>query len=245
MEYFGFLALFSVAGLVGAALRSRSPRVGAGLLCLAAAGFVAALVWQVFRVSVGDRPSPVDRHSAALAYFLGHAAVGDIAAQPGTVAIVLPAETARNRTTLNSLFDTVARVLSPIPGIEIREVTIAARAPEIQRGDVPLADFTNALAGVPNLTAWFSFVGVPRDLASAAPSPGRGYVYDPSGGMAWVEPLKAGRLQRVVVPRPEADADEARPSAGPPDEIFAAHFLMATPANADAVAERLRPRKGQ
>lgn len=245
MGYFGLLALFSVLGLAGGVLRSRSPRVSAGLLFLAVTGFVAALVWQVFRVSVGDRPSPVDRHSAALAYFLGHAAVGDIAAQPGTVAILLPTETARNRTTLNSLFDTVARVLSPIPGIEIREVTIGARATEIERGEVPLADFTNALAGVPNLTAWFSFVGLPRDFASAEPPAGRGYVYDPSGGMAWVEPLKAGRLQRVVVPQPEGAPDEARPSAGPPDEIFAAHFLMATRANADTVAKRLRPRNGR
>jgi hypothetical protein len=240
MGYFGLLAIFAAVGLAGGWLRARSPRVGTALLAVAVIGFLGALIEQVVVATRGSRAPAVDRHGAALAYFLGHAAVPEVAAHPGTVAIVLPTETPGNRTTLNSLFDTLARVLSPIPGIQIQEVTVAVRAAEIQRGDLPLAAFTNALAGVTNLSVWFSFVGIPRDLASAAALPGRGFAYDPSGGTAWLELLKAGHLQRVVVPRPVTDAGETRPAAGPPDEIFAAHFLMATPVNADAVAARLR-----
>ncbi len=244
MWYFGLLAVFGALGAVGYFARNRSPRLGIGLLVVAVVGFLAALGWQVFRSTIGDTPRAIDRHGAALAYFLGYAAASEVALRPGPVAILLPEETRANRTTLDSLFDTVARVLSPIPGVEIKEASVAATASQIERGELSWPAFTNALAGVPDRTAWISFVGLPKDLPSAGVSaaqlPSRGYVYDPSGGTGWLEALKAGRLQRVVVPRPTSDPAESRPVSGPPDEIFRAHFLMVTATDADRVAAQLR-----
>lgn len=241
MWYFGLLAVFGALGVAGWLLRARSPRLGTALLGGAVAGFVAAVGWQVVRSTAGGTPRPVDRHSAALAYFIAYAAAPDVAARPGPVAILLPEETRGNRTTLDSLFDTVARVLSPLPGVEIKEAPVVARPVEVDRGALPMPAFTQALRGVPDAVVWISFVGIPPDFASAPPSalPPRGYVYDPAGGTAWLEPLKSGRLQRVVVPRPPTDEHEVRPNAGPPDELFRAHFLMATPQNADQVAALL------
>lgn len=244
MGYFSLLAVCGAVGAAGYFTRGRSPRLGAGLLIVAVAGFLGALGWQVFRSTAGDTPRALDRHSAALAYFIGHAAAAEVAAHPGPVAILLPRETSGNRTTLDSLFDTVARVLSPIPGVEIKEAPVAATATQMERGELSWREFTNALAGVPNPTAWISFVGLPKDQPSAgafaARLPSRGYVYDPSAGTAWLEALKAGTVRRVVVPRPVGDPSESRPVSGPPDEIFRAHFLMVTAENADRMAAQLR-----
>jgi len=228
---------------MGIGLRRRAPAAGVVLMGLAGAGALVLLGLQVRRFTSGGAGRAVDRDAAAAAYFLGFEVLGDLQRGEGTIALLLPPETRGNSRLLDSWFDTFARVVTPLEGVAVKEVTVRCSGRLAAEGRVPVEAVEGALAEVPGALAWVSFVGVPVGGSGAAAWPGAGappvYVYDPGGGTGWVAALKQGRIRRVVVPRPRLEGRAEGPAAGPPDQLFRENFLMATPSNADTVAAEL------
>jgi len=243
MTYFLWLGLFLVLGAVGFSLRRRGGLVGPGLMAVGAVGLGATLTWRVYAFFHAGRPPPADRLHAAVAYFMGYEVMGELRGLSGPICLVLAEETSANRDTLDALFNTFARVLAPLPGIQPKEAPLRVKPALVRAGQVPRAEFERALAEVPNALAYVSFVGVPLECdqlalfgrTNAAPL----YVFDPTGGQTWRAALKAGKIRRVIVPRLDAEANGGPPPAGPPDEIFRQHYLMVTPETADRVAAQL------
>lgn len=243
MNYFAWLLGGLGLASLGIALKRRHARAGLTLLALGILGSVGAIGWQVRLFVAGGAAPALDRFSATAAYFLGQEVLGELRRFEGPVYLLLPPDRRGNQRELDSLFNTFARVLAPVTGLEVRDVTVQAGEREIREGRVPLAAFEQALAQATGAVAWVSFSGVPPGLETLAAlrAPGRPplFAYDPSGGTGWVASLQAGVLRRVIVARPEAAGERPGGVTGPPDEIFKRHFLLAKPGNAGAVAREL------
>lgn len=239
-RYFLWLALCLGAAAAGLALRRRYPRPGLALAFLGLIGGAVSVGWQVSSLFSSGSGRSVDRYDATVAYFMGYELLNELGSRAGHVAVLLPAQTRSNRDRLDVLFDTLARVLAPFPGLRLHDASFQASERRIVDGALTAEDFTEPLAHITNALAWVSFVGLPKDPASFAPladsdSP-PWFVFDPSGATAWRASLKRGAIRRVIAPRPDAAPGDA---TGPPDELFREYFVMATPANADAVADRI------
>lgn len=241
-----FLLLLLCAGVGAAGFLWRRHSAGPGSACLGVAGLGLAILlgWQVYQFTAAGKPRPVNRAYAAVAYHMGYEVLQELRGLNGSICLILPPETRSNQAELDSLFNTFARVLAPLPTLQIKEASLDAKPRQVAAGRLPIEAFERALAQVPEALAYVSFAGLPSDLnrlslwatTNAAPL----YAFDPSGGTNWLAALKQGRLRRVIVPRPEAQAeDRTQPTAGPPDELFARFFLLATPANADQVAAQI------
>jgi len=247
MTYFALVTLCLVTGAVGFLLRRKTTPIGNGLVATACLGVATLVGWQVFRFSSVGAARPVDRAYAAVAYHLGYEIMGSLRGVRGTIGLILPPENRANRPALDSAFDTLARVLAPLPDLALKELTLSAPLRQIDGGTVPWEAFEQALAAAPNALAYVSFTGLPRETDRLSlwnqVNPPPLFVFDPSGGTNWLAPLKQGRLKRVILPRPELWRQSGRlPTAGPPDEIFQRWFQWATPDNADAIADALAVR---
>lgn len=235
--YFLWLFLCLLVAGAGHVLERRGLRWGRVLLAFGVVGSAALVIVQAYRTVFRGGGSAIDRHSAALAYFMGYEVVGELRGIDGTLCVILPPDTAANQDRLDSLFNTFARVLAPLPTLRLHAVSLEAKDRQVGTGRVPLERFERAVAEVTNALAYVSFAGVPVDLERwsvwSGPSPPPVFVYDPSGGRAWLPALKQGRIRRVVVHRPDLNPAE-RTTVGPPDEIFRRHFLLLKPADAAA-----------
>jgi hypothetical protein len=246
MHYFLWLfAGLALAG-VGLAVRRHHLRAGGAMVGLGTITCLAAIGWQV-RTFVFSASSPaIDRYHATVAYFLAQGVLEETRTFSGPVYLLLPPDRRGNQRQLDSLFDTFARVFAPVPDLEVRDVVVAASEREIQGGKVTAAAFSQALAAATGAVACVSFVGWPDDFELPPPRPGARrpllFVFDPSGGTTWRLPLARGQLRRVIVPRPNTESRGPAGPTGPPDELFERFFLLARPANADAVARQLGAR---
>ncbi len=245
MTYFTWLLLAIAVAVIGLVVRRFREKAGMAIAVLGSASAVAVIGWQAYTLVSGGTVGPaVDRHSAVVAYFMGYEVLGDLKARSGTIALVLPPDTRSNQEQLDSLFNAFARVVSPRPEFDLVDVSVEASEAAIRRREVTIEDFARAIGSVTNMIACVSFVGFPAEFetmpAGRVGKPVPLYLYDPSGGSAWKEELSAGRIRRVIVPRPRdaggADADDL---AGPPGELFQRFFLLATPANAESIASQL------
>lgn len=243
MNYYGWLVGSLALAGIGLLVRKRQLVAGTVLAAVGALAAMGVIVWQVYGLAFGSTNAPpVDRQQAVVAYFMGYEVLAELNSRKGTVALVLPPDTRANQAELDSLFNTFARVVAPVTGLKLVDVSVAAEPRAIREGNVSAAAFNAAVADLTNLVACVSFVGVPREverlaLRQAEP-PVPLFVYDPSGGTHWVVDLKAGHIRRVIVPRPLAPG-EMIPVGGAPDELFRRGFRLATPATAEAIAAEL------
>ena len=243
MSYFLWLLGGLAAAGAGRALRRRAPRAGLVLAVGGVLASVGAITWQVRAFVSGGAAPAIDRYSATVAYFMGHEVLNELRSFDGPVFLLLPPDRRGNQRELDSLFNTFARVLAPVAGLAVRDVTVAATDREIREGRVPLAAFEQALAAATGAVACVSFAGVPAGVETLpilqGPRRPLVFVYDPSGRTGWVASLRTGVLRRVIVARPDAGRDTPAGVTGPPDEIFKRHFLLAKPGTAEAVAREL------
>ena len=244
MNYYLWLLAGLVVASIGLVVRRRQTVVGTGLAAVGAAAAIGVIGWQVRGLLFGTGATPpVDRQRAVVAYFMGYEVLGEIGSRNGAVALLLPPDTRANQAELDSLFNTFARVLTPVPGLQLVDVSLAADERRIQAGDVSPGTFNAALDGLTNLAACVSFVGIPRETEQLAilraKPPVPLFVYDPSGGTNWLAALETGAIRRVILPRRGVTGDDL-PDRGAPDELFRRHFLLARPANAGAIARELQ-----
>lgn len=243
-----FLALFSGLALAGAGLwlRRRHPRFGVGLVAVGTIACVGTITWQVRTALFSSAPPTLDRYSATAAYFMGQAVLDELRSFQGTVYLVLPPDRGHNARELDSIFNTFARVLVPVAGLQVKDVVVQTSERDLREGRLSPAALAQALATATGAVACVSFVGWPRESTHPPPVPGTRaplwFVFDPSGGTAWHAALKQGRIRRVIVPRPDAEREGHGALIGPPDELFGRFFLMARPHEADGVARALTRR---
>lgn len=239
MTYYWLLGLCIVVGAAGGWLRRRNPGWGQVLIGAGCLGIVGLLGWQVSSFARGGRSRAVDRYQAAVAYRMGYEVLAELRGYEGTIGLLLPPDTRANQAALDTLFNTFARVLAPLPALQIKDAPLATRSRSVLEGRVPLAAFDAALAELPDCLAYVSFAGVPADIArSALWQRARStplFVFDPSGGTNWLALLEQGRIRRVIVPRSDT-ADEGRGQAivGPPHELFERFFLAIGPSDVAA-----------
>lgn len=236
-KYFLGLAMCGLVAVIGWFCRRRAAGLGNTLLGLACAGMATLLVLQVWNFAGSSGSQSINRHLATASYFMGYEVVGELRGLQGTIALILPPESRRNRVELDSIFNTFARVLSPLSAVQIREVTLQATPQQIERGQIPLDRFEAAVTEARGALAYVSFVGVPAQVDRlklwGEPQPPPLFVFDPAGTTNWLACLSQGRIRRVIIPRP--DSNPTRSVTGAPDELFGRFFLMLQPENAEAL----------
>ncbi len=243
MNFFSVLLALLGVGAMGYFVRRRSAVCGQALVLGAIVGCVVLLGWQIYQSLFQDSPQPPDRYHAVVGYTMGHLVARELAGQRGRVCLIFPSEAASSSAELDTLYATFARVLAPLPSLELKDVSLKASRKQMREGRVPKASFDQAFAAAPKALAYVSFAGVPEDVEKLSlfgeKSVPLFLVYDPAGKTGWAGALKKSLIRKVIVPNPNAEFPKDKPIAGPPEELFRQFFILATPETADRVAAQL------
>ncbi|MEW6156545.1 MAG: hypothetical protein AB1813_03895 [Verrucomicrobiota bacterium] len=231
---FDFVILIPLAALIAAGLvmRNRSPRLAPWFLATGSAGCLIVVGWLFYRELISAGPSGPDRPQAAVAYILGQQAARELIGKSGTVGIILSPKMF-SAETLDSQYDTFARVLLPFPDLSFKEITLKSSARAVREGTVPREDFEKLLSEETGMVAYVSFAGVPANVHELPPlqqkNPAPWFVYDPSGSTHWMTALQRGLIRAVAVPKPGMAGAKAERISGSPEEIFRKQFELITP----------------
>ncbi|PYI84778.1 MAG: hypothetical protein DME26_12730 [Verrucomicrobia bacterium] len=230
---FGFLGL----GVAGWVLVHRGRAAGQIVMTIGCIGAFTLLARELYLNVFMSSPKAPDRYHAIVAYMMGHQVAGELGDQRGQVMVILPPES-----TVNNF----ARVLAPFSGLELKQAALRPGTDPAKNGATSLEAFEQAIGVAPNALAYVSFAGAPTALEKLSlfkkENPPALFVYDPTGGNNWAEPLKKRLIRRVIVARPQLAPTKGKAMAASPDELFQRYFLWATPETADEIAEQLRDR---
>lgn len=239
---FGFLGL----GVAGWVLVHRWRAAGQIVMTIGCIGAFTLLARELYLNVFMSSPKAPDRYHAIVAYMMGHQVAGELGDQRGQVMVILPPESTVKSDVLDTLFDNFARVLAPFSGLELKQAALRPGTDPAKNGATSLEAFEQAIGVAPNALAYVSFAGAPTALEKLSlfkkENPPALFVYDPTGGNNWAEPLKKRLIRRVIVARPQLAPTKGKAMAASPDELFQRYFLWATPETADEIAEQLRDR---
>lgn len=241
MSSFGLVGAL-LLGALGFWLHSRRNRAGIVLLGLAAVCAVVPNLWLYLQRERGSQVPVTARNFSILGWVMGEWAQEALGTQRGTVLFLLPPESVMPRAarlSAQAAFLDNFREDRPVS----REVVVAGPAAGATLQVTGAAEFERALGTLGGVAIVVSFVGIPEKFETSAfagktPRPLL-FAYEPNPGGHWLAAVKAGIVQRMVLPKP--GVDPAKFSAvGPPQEVFPELYLSVTAENADEIASRTR-----
>ena len=245
MNWFLLLVPALAVGALGCLLQRRYAKLGGLLIllgCLACAGVVAL---QLRRTVFAPPVVSLNRSQMIVSYFFGSQAMRELPSRPpGPIVLIFPPESALDARSMQSYVNTFRPTLGVLHDVqELQCVRLDAPAKAAKSGDIPSTAFQSAVAKFPNAAVFVSYAGVPADFERLFPADKTAapfFAFDPWRTIHWLAPLKSGKLRAVIVPRPDVDLAAAGDIGGEPSSIFSQLYLMATPANADEIAAKLK-----
>jgi hypothetical protein len=246
MTYYLFLfGSLGVAGL-GVWLRRNFKIAGTLIAAVGLVGCIACLVWRVQSTVMVVGSAGPDRGRAVVGYYLANQVLAEVRHKQGPILLFLPPESVLDEETASTYVGTFNRVLRGFQAVKVEVLNLDVPRKEARAGQISVAAFQKAASNHPSAVAYVSFAGVPADIESykgAASASGAGFfVFDPWATTNWLGALKKGFVRAVIVPRPGVDAPRGTEISGEPQEVFSQLYMMATPANAEQVAEKLKAR---
>ena len=242
MTFFLLTAALVTAG-VGIWLSRRWRVLGQLIMVLGGLGLLGAVALEIRQYVLSPEPKPPDRSQMAVSYCLATCVLADTAGESGSVVLLFPQRHLMDADTERSYEEGFAPPLRHGHGmLHLKALRLEGKDREAARS---LQSFRQVLTQAQGALAVVSYAALPADLDSLF-SPGQPkvpplYLFDPNGTTNWLGALKAGHIKAVVVPRPGMDSRARATIAGMPDKVFERCYLLATSANADAIAASLKP----
>jgi hypothetical protein len=235
------LAALLVAG-VGGWMSRRRRVLGQVLIGLGGLGLIGVVALQVRQNVFSPQAKTPGRCAMAVSSCLANCMLGDLAGQDGVVVLLFPQRRLMDADTERNYEEGF------VPPLRHGRARLRVKAIRLEGGDREaghgLQAFKQALAQAQDAVAIVSYAGVPADFetlfSSGQPAMPPFYVLDTDGTTHWLGALKAGHIRAVVLPRPGVDPRGREAAAGMPETILERFYLVATPANADQVAARLK-----